>query len=137
MSIVKWEPFGEFDRFFEDFGGRGLRSMNRSMAADLYEEGDNLIAEMSVSGMDPEKIDVSIEGDYLRVSGSREEEEEKKEKKFYSKEIYRGSFERTIFLPEQVQDDAVEAECKDGVLKVTMPKKGDVKKEKIQVVVKK
>jgi len=137
MAIVKWEPFGEFDRFFDDFGGRSVRSMSRNMAADLYEDGDNLIAEMSISGIDPEKVEVSIEGEYLRVSGTGEEEQEKKDKKFYSKEIYRGSFERTIYLPESVDEGAVEAECKDGLLKIMMPKKGNLKKEKIKVTVKK
>jgi len=129
MAIVKWEPFGEFDRFFEDFGGRGFRGMSRNMAADLYEDGNNLVAEMSISGIDPEKIDVTVEGEYLRVTGTREEEEEKKDKKFYSKEICRGSFERTVYLPENIDESAVEAEYKDGILKVVMPKKGDIKKE--------
>ncbi len=137
MAIVKWEPFGEFDRFFDDLPGRGLLHMGRDMAVDLYEDGNNIIAEMSVSGMDPEKIDVTVEGDYLRICGTREEETEKKEKHFYSKEIQRGSFERALRLPEMVDATAVEAEYEDGVLKITMPKKGSEKREKIKVVVKK
>jgi HSP20 family protein len=134
MSIIKWEPFGEVDRFFNDFPSMNL---GRDMAVDLYEDGPNLIAEMNVSGIDPEKIDISIEGNYLRISGSREEKKETKEKQFYSKEISRGSFERAIRLPETVSESAVKAECENGVLKIVMPKAEEKKKEKIKVQIKK
>jgi HSP20 family protein len=136
MSIIKWEPFGEIDRFFNDLPQNFVK-IGRDMAVDLYEEGDSLIAEMSVPGIDPEKIDIGVEGDYLRISGTREEEKEDKGKQFYSKEITRGSFERIIRLPEKVNEEKIEAECKDGVLKVTMPKSEEKKKEKIKVIVKK
>jgi len=137
MSLIKWEPFGEFDRFFNDLPAQNIHAFGRDMAIDLYEEGSDLIAEMSVSGIDPEKIDIAIEGNYLRISGVREEETEKKEKQFYSKEICRGSFERSLRLPEEVEEGKVEAEYADGILKVRMPKIGDKKREKIKVVVKK
>lgn len=143
MAIIKWEPFGEIDRFFNDFPAQNFVKFGRDMAVDLYEEGENLIAEMSVPGVDPEKIDISIEGNYLRITGTREEEKDlpaqagEKGKQFYSKEISRGSFERTLRLPLAVDEGKVEAEHKDGVLKITMPKTGEKKKEKIKVIVKK
>lgn len=137
MPIVKWEPFGEFDRFFDDFPQRAMRNVGRDMAVDLYEEGDALIAEMNISGVDPEKIEVSVENDYLRIAGAREEEVEKTEKQFYTKEICRGSFERTIHIPESVNDELVEAEYKDGILKIRMPKREEKKREKVKIVVKK
>jgi HSP20 family protein len=92
---------------------------------------------MSMPGIDPEKVEVTIEGNYLRVVGRREEEKETKNKQFYSKEIHRGSFERAIRLPAAVNEDAVKAEYKDGVLKVTMPKTEVKKKGRVKVVVKK
>jgi HSP20 family protein len=132
MAIVKWEPFGEFDRFFDDLPSAGFARMG-DMAVDLYEDGNNIIAEMSLPGMDAEHLDVTVEGNYLRVCGTREEEKEEKDKHFYSKEIRRGGFERAVRLPEAVDDEAVAAAYKDGVLKVTMPKLGDKKKGKVKV----
>ncbi|KKS85123.1 MAG: Heat shock protein Hsp20 [Parcubacteria group bacterium GW2011_GWA2_43_11] len=137
MAIIKWEPFGEIDRFFNDFPTQNFLKFGRDMAVDLYEDGNNLVAEMNVSGIDPEKIDITVEGNYLRIAGTREEEKEHKDKQFYSKEISRGSFERTLRLPELVHDEKIEAECKDGVLRVIMPKTEGKKKEKIKVFVKK
>ncbi len=135
MAIVKWEPFGELDRFFDDFHTPGLGGMG-DMAVDLYEDGNNYIAEMNVAGIEPEKVDVTVEGNYLRIVGTREEEKEKKEKHFFSKEIRRGSFERALRLPAPVNEEEVAAEYKEGVLKVTLPKREETKPGKVKVVVK-
>jgi len=107
------------------------------MAVDMYEDGNNIIAEMSVPGIDAEKIDVSVEGNYLRVTGRRDEEKEHKTKQFYSKEIHRGSFERALRLPAAVNEGKVVAEYKDGLLTVTLPKMEERKAGKVKVVVKK
>jgi HSP20 family protein len=136
MAIVKWEPFGEFDRFFDDFHAPGFRNMG-DMAVDLYEDGDNIIAEMSIPGIDGESVDVTVEGNYLRIAGTREEEKEINEKHYYSKEIRRGSFERAVRVPEPIKEGEVTAEYQDGVLKVTMPKLGNEGKSKVKVAVKK
>jgi HSP20 family protein len=138
MAIVKWEPFGEFDRFFSDLPALSMQHAGfGDMAVDMYEDGNNLIAEMSVPGIEADKIDVSVEGNYLRITGRREEEKEKKTKQFYSKEIHRGSFERALRLPAPVHEGKVTAEYKDGLLKITLPKMEEKKAGKVKVVVKK
>jgi len=139
MSLIKWEPFDEFDRMFRDFG---LMTPPRNqaagfdLAADVYEDGQNLIAEMNLPGLKGEDIDVEIEHNHLRISGKREEIQEKKEKNHYAKEIRRGSFERLIALPNRVSAKDVVAEYANGVLKVTMPKLSEIEDNKIKVTVK-
>jgi HSP20 family protein len=138
MSLIKWEPFDDFDRLFRDFGAlpaTKLQNMSFDLAADLYEDGDNLVAEMNLPGLKGDDIEVSIEDGHLRVSGKREEVEEKKEKSHYAKEIRRGSFERIIRLPDQVDETTVDAQYTNGVLKVTMPKKALPPANKIKVKV--
>lgn len=137
MAIIKWEPFDELDRFFDGFPSMNTGRVGFDMAVDLYEESNNVIAEMNVPGIDPEKVDVTVEGDFLRIAGRREEEQERKGKQFYAKEIRRGSFERTIRLPERVDDEHVTAEYKEGVLRVVMPKRTSSEKGKVKVEVKK
>lgn len=139
MSLIKWEPFDEFDRMFRDMsllsssrqGGMGF-----DMAVDVYEDGDNLVAEMNIPGLKGEDIDVEVEDNYLRIAGRREEVQEKKEKSHYAKEIRRGTFERVVHLPDMVDQDNVSAEYSDGVLKVTMPKKAQAPEKKVKVQVK-
>ena len=129
MALVKWwDPFEEFDF-------PSIRS--RDLAIDMYEEGSNLIAKANLPGIDPEKIDISIENHLLRITGSREEKTEKKEKDYYYKEIKCGSFERCITLPYTVQADKTTAEYIKGVLKITMPKKKEAAAGKIKVSIKK
>jgi len=139
MSLIRWEPFDEFDRLFRDMS---LMSPNRQngmgfdMAVDVYEDGSNLVAEMNIPGLKADDIDVEVEDNYLRVSGRREEVQEKKEKSHYAKEIRRGSFERVVHLPDMVDQDKVDAEYSDGVLKVTMPKRETAPEKKVKVKVK-
>lgn len=136
MAIIRWEPFRDLERIFEDgFGGIPFSQMSMDLAVDVYEKDNTVVAEMSLPGIDPDNLDISVEDDLLRVTGSREEEQETKEKQYYSKEIRRGAFERTVRLPAQVEADAAEAEYKDGVLRITLPKKSEevVPRKKITV----
>ncbi len=138
MAIIKWEPFTDIESFFEDFPLPSLKELGTDLAVDVYEEGDNVIAKMNVPGVDPEKIDVSVEDNTLRVSGAHEEEKEEKKKHYYHKEIKKGSFERVISLPQAVQKEKVSAEYKNGSLTITLPKaNGGESSHKVSVQVKK
>ena len=133
-SIIKWNPFDDLDKFFDDEFFSSKRG--KDLAVDLYEEGNSLIAKMHVPGIDAKDINVSVEDNYLVVSGKREEEKEEKEKNFYRKEIKSGSFERIIALPKAVKSDQVSAELKNGVLKVVMPKQEEEGGKRVEVQVK-
>jgi len=135
MSIRKWSPF-DMEKFWEeDFWGAPSIKFTGDLAVDVYEDNGNVIAEMQVPGVDPSKIDISIEGDILKVCGFREEKKEKKEKEYYHKEIRRGEFRRFVRLPHTVLADKATAEFKDGSLKIIMPKKTieEVGKVKVKV----
>lgn len=136
MRLVKWEPLSDIERFFDE--GLPLFSLPRmkwDLAVDVYDDKENVYAEMHLPGIDPEKLDISVEENFLKVAASREEEKEKKEKNYYAKEIRRGSFERTIRLPYAVQKGKSDAQYKNGVLKITLPKQQEEKAEKIRISV--
>ena len=82
-----------------------------------------------------EELEISIDKDTLTVSGERKEETETEKKDYYSKEIRRGSFSRSVSLPKIVDADDTKAAYADGLLTVTMPiVKGQEKKAvKVQV----
>lgn len=130
MAIIKWEPFSDMERFFED---RPYISMfpklGWDLAVDVYEEGKNVIAKMSLPGVTADDLEISIDKDILTISGTREEEKETDTKDYYSKEIRRGSFSRSVSLPKIVAANEAKANYVDGVLTVTMPiVKGQEKK---------
>lgn len=109
--------------------------MGLDLAIDLYEEKGNVVAKMNLPGVRADELEVSVEDDTLTVTGTREEEKETDKKDYYSKEIRRGSFSRSVSLPSQVDAEKTEAEYKDGVLMVSMPviKGGGKKAVKINV----
>lgn len=136
MSLIRWEPFRELGRMFEeDWATMPSLHIGWDLAVDVYEENSNVVAKMQLPGIDPQKIDISVEDGYLRVSGAREEEHEEMKKNYFSKEIKRGSFERAVRLPKMVVADKTSAEYKDGVLIITMPKKSEPKEGKVKVTV--
>lgn len=127
--------FRDFDDMFEDFAGpmSGPMGQNFSPAVDVYEEGENVIVEAPLAGIDAEDLDISIENDVLSIQGSSEQKSEVDDKNYYRKEVRYGSFHRAVALPCAVDGDNAEAEYKDGVLKVTVPKAPQVTKKSIKI----
>lgn len=124
MSHVKWKPLHHLLR--DDFFAldRSLQTLpGGDLAVDISESGNDVIVEMHIPGVDPDKLHVKVEETHVHISGSREEKEETKNKHYYHQEIRRGSFERIITLPTAVAGDKTHAEYKDGILILVMPKK--------------
>jgi HSP20 family protein len=136
MAIIPWKPSFDLDRFFEeDNRWLPLMPLRKFMAPamDIYEEKDNIIVEMPLAGVPPEKVDISIENDILTVKGEVEEKKETKEADYYHKEIKRGSFMRQASLPVSVKGDDAVAETANGMLKIVIPKAEKPKSKKISV----
>ena len=121
MNIIRWEGFDEVAKFLGDnFALPQMLSFD--MATDIYEKDGELIVEMELPGAEKENLDVSVKDGHLIVSGSREEKSEIKDKKFFAREIKRGSFRRVVTLPYEIDKNSVKATYKNGVLTVRMKK---------------
>ena len=136
ISSMQEEMNRMFDRFF-----RGGELPEIGMAGmwvppiDLSETADKVTVKAEIPGMDPKEIDISIQGDTLVIKGEKKEEKEEKGKNYYRMERRYGSFARSIDLPASVDTNKVTAECKNGVLEITMQKKEEVKPKQISVKV--
>jgi len=106
-------------------------------AVDMYEDKDNIIVETQLGGIDPEKVDISIENNVLTIKGESEKKSEVEDKNYYRKEIRRGSFYRSIPLPTKVDGEKAQAINEDGILKITVPKASEVKPKTIKIQTKK
>ncbi len=137
MSLIKWTPlFNSFDDMDEAIGGiiPSNRSLDNFMPAiDMYEDKDSVIVETQMAGIDPSKVDISIENDVLSIKGESEKQNEVEEKNYYRKEIRRGSFYRSIPLPAHVQGSDAKAISEAGVLKIIIPKAPETKPNKIKI----
>jgi HSP20 family protein len=135
MAIVRWRPFTDTDRWFDDFlptpffdEGRGF-----TPAIDVYQTKDRVVVETPLAGIDPEKVNVSVENDILTIEGSMEKKSEVDEKEYYRKEIRTGSFHRSVALPVAVNGEKASATFEKGILKVAIPKAEDAKPKTIKV----
>lgn len=132
MAIIKWRPFSDIDKFFDQISHLS-KEINQDLAVDLYEKGSDIIIEMNVAGIKSQDLDITIEDDYVKVLGKKEETHEEKDRQYFKKEIRRGEFERIIDLPTAVEVDKAKAEVKDGTLIITLPKSNKKSSRKIKL----
>src|SRR3989344_6894900 len=137
MELIKWEPFKEIDRFFDDRFLPSFPRIGLDPAVDIYKDTSNVVEKMSLPAVKAEGLDVTIEEDAITISGKREEEKETEKKDYYSKEIRRGSFSRRVSLPRSVDASKAQADYKEGMLTVTMPSVKGKGSKSIKVTVKK
>ena len=106
------------------------------LTVDIYDKGDAIVIQSTVAGVKPEDLDVSITSDSVTIRGKRECHEEVKEENYYYKELFWGTFSRSVILPEEIEDDMAEASLKHGLLTVRLPKRrhGVVQKLKVKSV---
>ncbi|HRY62228.1 MAG TPA: Hsp20/alpha crystallin family protein [Candidatus Paceibacterota bacterium] len=92
------------------------------LAIDMYQTPTEIIVRTMVAGVKPEDLQVSIGRDIITIKGARSSHHEVSEKDFFAKELYWGSFTRTIMLPSEVDADNAEAVEKHGLLTIKLPK---------------
>ena len=133
MSIIKWKPFGELEDFFKDISFNDFYRESSDLAIDISEDKKNVIVEMQVPGINPDKIDIQVEDNHLHISGSRQDASETEDRTYYHKEIKRGSFERVVALPCAVKAGEARADFKEGTLTIVLPKSEGAQSQKIAI----
>jgi len=113
--------------------GLGLRQYPKT---NLRDDADNVYVEALLPGVDPDKIDMNILGNTLTLAGERPAVDEPESNcTWHRRERGIGKFMRTIELPVEIVADKIKAECRNGLLRVTMPKAAAAKPKKISVKV--
>lgn len=105
------------------------------LAADIAEEGDRLLINLEVPGMEPGDFDIEVGEDYLVVRGEKRIQREETRGRYHVMERAYGRFERAIPLPMPVERDGVKARYDKGVLRISLPKSGRRGGRKIDVQV--
>ena len=141
---AEWRPFEglrrEIDRLFDDFQLGSLRapfgrsvfdaepfwrgeiSWGKAPAVDVVEKDNAYEITAELPGIDESNIDVKVSDGVLSIKGEKKEEKEEKSKDRYLSERRYGSFQRAFRVPDGVDADKIEANFKNGVLTVTLPK---------------
>ena len=146
MALVRWEPFRELAALQNEMGrlmgqvaggsmgaGNGQQSSTWLPAVDAWETEGELVLAFDLPGIPEDKISVELEDNVLTVSGERERTQKSSDDRFYRYERRFGTFSRSVTLPQGVNEEAIKADYKDGVLEVHVPKPQEQKPKRIQV----
>ena len=103
------------------------------LAVDVYQTTDNIILKAMIAGVRPEDLDVSITRDMVTIKGTRKETRDIAEDDYYYRELYWGSFSRTILLPQEIDPEESDAIEKYGLLEIQLPKIDRKKTKKLKI----
>lgn len=129
-----------FDDFFKPWnewfdGGLWGRTINVP-AVNITEHKDEFLVSLAAPGMKKDDFKIDVDGNMLTISSEKEENKEEKEKKFTRKEYNYSSFSRSFTLPEEIVKEKIDAKYEEGVLKIVLPRKEEVKKNVKHIAVK-
>jgi len=148
-TVTRWDPFRELEelqhRYGNIFGRSPVKKEGEKQEAltvsdwtplvDIVEDNKEYLIKAEIPGLNKEDIKVGVQDDVLTISGERKYEKEEKDKKFHRIERAYGSFARSFTIPEDSDGEKVQADFKDGILKVHLPKSEKPKTKRFHVPV--
>ena len=124
----------QMNRLFSGFwSGDVAGSGSWSPALDIVELPEEVLVRVEVPGIDPENVEISVNGDVLEIRGEREREETSEDAKWYRYERRAGSFRRALQLPVAIDAERIEAEARDGLLTIRLPKQKEELPKRITI----
>lgn len=124
-DMLRWDPFAEL--------APGSTGMTFAPSFDVKETGDAYVFTADLPGVKESDLELSLTGNRLTISGKREEEKKNEGERWYTYERSYGTFSRSFTLPEGVDPEHAEAHLKEGVLRVSIPKRPELKPRKIEL----
>ena len=131
-------PFSAFGRVFDDFLVRNWLRFDEAdrliaPSLDIVEDEHAYVVTAELPGLKKEDVQIQLEDGVLSISGEKKQETDVKEKTFHRMERRYGSFYRAVTLPAGVDVEKVDARFEDGVLKIRVPKREEIKPKAIKI----
>jgi HSP20 family protein len=144
-------PFSEMERYFTEleknmFGGHFLRPLlwplgesglfplaGRTPKVDVIDHDKDITVKAELPGVEKKDVSIDITDHTLIINAKTSKEEKEERENYYRREISRGSFSRSVMLPESVEIDKATASFKDGILEIMLPKTEPAKRRTIEV----
>ena len=145
MSIIKYDPFRELKSLQDEMNRLFMTNLPRSVAqedlatggwspnVDIYESENEIILEAELPGLSRDDFEVSIENNVITLKGKREFEKKEENDNFHRVERSYGAFTRSFSLPRSVSAENTTADFRNGVLRVSLPKREEAKSRRIEV----
>jgi HSP20 family molecular chaperone IbpA len=113
--------------------GSSEDTQDGELPVDMYQTPDAIVIRALVAGVTPDDLDIAITRDMVTIRGRREEYREAGTDEYYHRELFWGSFSRTLLLPEEVVIDEADAQEKHGLLEIRLPKVDKGRSAKLRV----
>jgi HSP20 family protein len=126
-SLLGFDPFREMAPFALE------RDLGFAPAFEVKETKDNYLFKADLPGVKQDDVEISYTGNRLTITGKREAEKEEKNETVYTYERSYGTFSRSFTLPEGIDSGKINADLRDGVLTVNVPKTPEAQPKKITV----
>jgi HSP20 family protein len=141
MLMRYWQPFTEIETLREQldkvFDQRAATRDNSEAAwmpaLELADAGDNFVLKAQLPGIDPKDIDVQVTREAISISGERRYENRDDKSGYVRSEFRYGKFHRVLPLPAHIQNDSVQAEYKNGILMLTLPKVTEARNKVVKI----
>ena len=145
MAVVRWDPFRDLNmlqdrmnRLFEDAsrnwkGDEPAATTTWSPAVDIFETESEIVVKAEVPGMERKDITLNLENNVLTLKGERRFLKEAKEENYHRIERSYGGFSRAFSIPATVDEEKIRADYQDGVLKIVLPKKEQLRPKQIKI----
>jgi HSP20 family protein len=142
MAIVRWRPMrdifavqDEMNRMFDSFWGDRARDDDGALMppVDVTEKEDKFSVSVELPGLKKDDIKLSLQNNVLTISGSKKREAESKDDRYHRIERSFGTFCRTVNLASTVDASKIDADFKDGILTVSLPKVEEARPKEISI----
>jgi len=147
MSLIRWAPYRDVEDLFDRYarsmslplrmlqGQEGMlpSSGDWSPRVDISETENSFQITAEIPGINKEDVQINLEEGVLNIHGERKEEKEEKGRRFHRVERFYGAFSRSFSLPPNIDEKHIEANFKDGLLMLRVPKKTVDKPKPIEV----
>lgn len=111
----------------------GAEEGEGTLTVDVYQDGDYVVVESTVAGVDDDNLEVNITTESVTIKGTRERKKEVEDKDYFYQELFWGTFSRSIILPHEVDPEESIATLKNGVLTIKMPRLNRNRMKKLKV----
>lgn len=146
MAATRWDPFRELltlqerlDKMYRDMERtrkeEDFVSSEWRPPVDIFESGDTFVLKLEVPEVDKESIDIKINDDELTIKGERKLEAGIDPESYHRMERGYGTFSRSFSLTKTIDSSRIKAAIKDGILRIELPKKEEVKPKQIKIEV--
>lgn len=141
MVLIRWQPFQEIetlrqqmDRMFDEMAGlKHEQPTFWQPAVELNDTENSVILRAEIPGVEGKDLDIRVTREAVAIAGEHRYEKKAEDKGYFRTEFRYGKFQRVIPLPVAVQNDQVQAQFKDGILTLTLPKVTEARRQVVKV----